>query len=49
MLDEFVKCNLEFEDNELDSLVYELKLCFNRQTTHFVEVCSTIYKIWKYF
>ena len=48
MLDEFVKCNLEFEDNELDSLVSELKLRFNQQTTCFVEICSTIYKIWKY-
>ena len=48
MLEEFNKCDLQFEDNELDSLVYELGLCFNRQTTCFVEVCSTIYKIWKY-
>lgn len=48
MLDEFVKCNLEFEDNKLDALVYDLKVCFNRQTSCFVEVCSTIYKIWSY-
>ena len=48
MLDEFVKCNLEFEDKELDNLVYDLSCLFKRQTSCFVDICSTVYRIHKY-
>ena len=48
MLEEFLKCNLEFEDKQLDNLVYDLSCVFNRQASCFVDICQTIYRIHKY-
>lgn len=48
MLEEFVKCNLEFEDKELSLLIKDLKQCFYKQQNSFIETCVTIHKIWSY-
>lgn len=48
MLEEFTKCDIEFEDKELDNMVYDLSRIFIRQNVDFVDMCSTIYRIWSY-
>ncbi|MGN1221944.1 MAG: hypothetical protein ACI4TT_01760 [Christensenellales bacterium] len=47
-MEDFIKCNLEFEDFELNSLVTSLNFCFDKQRDCFVYICRDIYKIWKY-
>ena len=48
MLDEFVKCNLEFEDAELSVLVNALNYSFDTRQDNFVLICKDVYRIWKY-
>ena len=45
---EFIKSDLEFEDDELFWLVERLRDCFNKNKNNFNSLCETIYNIWSY-
>lgn len=47
-MEEFIKSDLEFEDNELYWLVERLRENFNNSQLNFVKTCECIYNIWKY-
>ena len=47
-MENFIKCDLEFEDNELSLLVERLKDNFNNSQLNFAKTCECIYNIWKY-
>lgn len=48
MIENFVNAKIAFEDKELDNLVMLLNNCYNKQQSHFAELCFTIYSIWHY-
>lgn len=48
MLEEFKKCDLEFENSELSYLVSSLNINFGRYKSCFVSTCIDIYKIWSF-
>lgn len=47
-MEEFIKSDLEFEDNELYWLVERLRDNFNNSQLNFAKTCECIYNIWKY-
>ena len=47
-MEEFIKSDLEFEDNELYWLVERLRDCFNKNKDSFNCLCEAIYNIWSY-
>lgn len=47
-MEEFIKSDLEFEDNELFWLVERLRDNFNNSQLNFAKTCECIYNIWKY-
>lgn len=47
-MEEFIKCDLEFEDDELNYFVNSLNTCFNSSRKNFCQVCFVVYKIWNY-
>ncbi len=47
-MEEFIKSDLEFEDNELYWLVERLRENFNNSQLNFAKTCECIYNIWKY-
>ncbi len=47
-MENFIKCDLEFEDNELSLLIERLKDNFNNSQLNFAKTCECIYNIWKY-
>lgn len=47
-MENFIKCGLEFEDNELYCLVERLRDVFNDSQDNFANTCECIYKIWSY-
>ena len=47
-MEEFIKSDLEFEDNELYWLVERLRDTFNNSQLNFAKTCECIYNIWKY-
>lgn len=47
-MEEFIKCDLDFEDMELSVLVSSLKNVFDKRQDNFVYLCKDIYRIWKY-
>lgn len=47
-MESFIKCDLEFEDNELYWLVERLRDCFSNSQLNFAKLCESVYNIWKY-
>lgn len=47
-MEEFIKSDLAFEDNELYWLVERLRENFNNSQLNFAKACECIYNIWKY-
>lgn len=47
-MENFIKCDLVFEDNGLFWLVERLRDIFNNSQLNFAETCECIYNIWKY-
>ena len=47
-MENFIKCDLEFEDDKLFWLVEHLKECFNKNKDNFNSLCEAIYNIWSY-
>ena len=47
-MEDFKKCDLDFEDNELHLLMLALKDCFDDNQINFCQTCKTIYDIWIY-
>lgn len=47
-MEEFIKSDLEFEDNELYWLVERLRDCFYKEKNNFNSLCEAIYNIWSY-
>ena len=47
-MENFIKCDLEFEDIELSSLVKSLSHCFDKQQESFIFICKDVYRIWNY-
>lgn len=47
-MEEFIKSDLAFEDNELYWLVERLRENFNNLQLNFAKTCECIYNIWKY-
>lgn len=47
-MEEFIKCDLDFEDKELHLLMLELQHCFEYKQLSFCQICKTIYDIWSY-
>ena len=47
-MEDFVKCDLDFDDMELSVLVSSLKNIFDKKQDNFVYLCKDIYRIWKY-
>ena len=47
-MEEFIKSDLEFEDNELYWLVERLRYTFDNCQLNFAKTCECIYNIWKY-
>jgi hypothetical protein len=47
-MENFIKCDLEFEDVELSILVRSLSHCFDKQQENFIYICKDVYRIWKY-
>lgn len=47
-MEDFVKCELQFEDDELNYFVGWLNSGFKRNQKNFCELCFGIYKIWDY-
>lgn len=47
-MEEFIKSDLEFDDNELYWLVERLRDNFNNSQLNFAKTCECIYNIWKY-
>ena len=48
-MDNFI-CNteLDFEDERLSTLLFDLRKCFLDNQNNFAKTCDTIYKIWSY-
>ncbi len=47
-MEEFIKSDLDFEDNELHLLMLSLQDCFEDNQINFCQTCKTIYDIWSY-
>lgn len=47
-MEEFIKSDLEFEDNNLYWLVERLRDCFYLDKNNFNSLCEAIYNIWSY-
>ena len=47
-MEEFIKSDLDFEDNELHLLMLALQDCFEDNQINFCQTCKTIYDIWSY-
>lgn len=47
-MEEFIKSDLEFIDERLQTLILELKTCFENKQNNFCKICETIYSIWSY-
>ena len=47
-MENFIKCDLEFDDVELSALVKSLSRCFDKQQDNFIYICKDVYRIWKY-
>lgn len=47
-MEEFIKSDLEFEDERLSVLILSLKDCFEDSQLNFCQICKTIYEIWSY-
>ena len=47
-MEDFLLCDLDFEDQKLSDLVYEFKGCFLRERDNFAKLCFTIHSIWSY-
>lgn len=47
-MEEFIKSDLEFEDNNLYWLVERLRDCFYLEKNNFNSLCEAIYNIWSY-
>lgn len=47
-MEEFIKCDLEFENNQLYWLVERLKDTFDNSQLNFAKTCEGVYNIWKY-
>ncbi len=47
-MENFKKCNLEFDDIELSGLVSALNISFDKQQDSFIYICRDVYKIWSY-
>lgn len=47
-MEDFNKCDIDFEDMELSVLVSALKNVFDNRQDNFVYLCKDIYRIWKY-
>ena len=48
IMENFIKCDLEFDDVELSALVKSLSRCFDKQQDNFIYICKDVYRIWKY-
>lgn len=47
-MEEFIKSDLVFEDNELSVLVNSLRYALDKRQDSFVNLCKGVYRIWKY-
>ena len=47
-MEEFIKSDLEFEDDKLFWLVERLRDCFNKNQDNFYSLCEAVYNIWSY-
>lgn len=47
-MEEFIKCDLEFEDGRIQTLISTLRECFDNRQNNFSKICETIYNIWSY-
>lgn len=47
-MEEFIKSDLEFEDDELNYFVNSLRTCFICNQRDFCHLCFVIYRIWDY-
>ena len=47
-MEEFIKSDLEFEDERLSSLILALRDCFEDRQLNFCQLCKAIYEIWSY-
>lgn len=47
-MDNFKKCDLEFEDMHLNIFVSAINSFFERHRDNFVYICRDVYNIWKY-
>lgn len=47
-MDNFIKCDLEFEDDKLYWLVEKLRDVFGNSQDNFCDLCEAIYNIWSY-
>lgn len=47
-MEEFIKCDLEFENKELSLLVEQLRNTFDNSQLNFAKTCEGVYNIWKY-
>ncbi len=48
IMEDFKKCNLEFEDVQLAGLIYALNNSFSKAQDNFVYICKDVFKIWNY-
>lgn len=47
-MEEFVKSDLKFDDDKLQSKIDSLRECFDGNNNNFCKMCQTIYSIWSY-
>ena len=47
-MENFKKCNIEFDDVKLSGLVSALNFTFDKQQDSFIYICRDVYKIWSY-
>ena len=47
-MEDFVVCNIDFEDERLHTLIIDLRKCFVESQNNFAKICDTIYHIWSY-
>ncbi len=47
-MENFIKCDLEFDDDQLNYYIDWLNTCFNNNRKNFCSLCLGVYKIWDY-
>ena len=47
-MEDFIKCDIDFDDCELSSLVNALRYSFDKRQDNFVCICKDVYRIWRY-